>query len=62
MAHLVEVTGELGGGDFVDKEPSGEEESNGQQNQCQMRINGGIDWARIPSHGFQTNLLTKRNG
>jgi len=46
---------EFGRGDFVDKEPGREKESDGQEDQGQVRVDGRVDRAGVPRHGFQTN-------
>ena len=50
------IASEFCAGDFVDKEPGGEEQSNGHQYKCQMCEYCRIDRTGIPHHIFNTNL------
>ena len=53
---LEDLPGELGGGDLVDEEPSGEEQADAQQDQGQVRVDLRVHWAGIPAHRFEVQL------
>jgi hypothetical protein len=56
---LDDLSGELGRGDLVDEEPSGEEQPDTEQDQGQVRIDLRVDRAGIAAHRFEVQLKGK---